>query len=244
MNKFEITFREILVSVIILLLMIAFGFFISANIQDHYADKNQKYFKSLKVKDEEVFNYAINTSIGNMMAYGKFKANNAVTYEDVKGEYFSVSKTMEKYTEHSRRVSYKCGERRCHRTEKYWTWDFISKDSKHTDTFKFLNKEFRYDLLSFSGEKHIKTDTFGHIRYIYRGIPTDFNGTWFSKTTGSKMLDNELYVNEKIEKVLKDKESQSDTVATVFWVIWSLITLVIVVIFIYKDNKILNKNYK
>lgn len=243
MTKFEITFRELLISVIILLLMVAIGFFISNNIQEHYADKNQKYFKSLKVKDEDVFNYAINTSVGNIMAYGTFKANTPVTYDDVKGKYFYISKTTEKYTEHTRRVSYKCGDKTCYKTETYWTWDFMSFDSKHTDTFTFLNKNFDYKLLNFSGEKHIKTDTFGHIRYIYHGIPIEFKGTWFSKTTDSKMSNNELFLNKNIEKVLESKESQAEDLSNVFWVIWVLLTIVVIAVFIYQDNRLLNKNY-
>lgn len=244
MKNIEVTFREVLVSIIIMLLLLSVGFVVVSKIQEHYSDKNQKYFRALKVEDYNTFNYTIKTEVGGMLSYGEFKATNPVSYKDVKGEYFYIEKVTEKYTRHTRQVSYKCGKITCYRTETYYTWDFLNKDSKHTDSFVYMNNKYPYTKLKFNNTKYIDTQTFGDIRYVYSGSPVKFKGSLYSVAKNKDITQNEVYINKNIKEVLKDKEIEGSSVSTVFWFIWIVLGVVLVIVFVARENRYLNKKFR
>ena len=94
----EITKREILVSICILLIMLAAGFSLSEKIVDSVDAANEKYFKALKINnDKDMFNYAYNTNIGNMFAYGTANVLDPVSIPDIEGQYAEIRKVKEKY---------------------------------------------------------------------------------------------------------------------------------------------------
>ena len=75
-ENFEITKREILVSVSIILILMTIGLFISNAIETGIEEKNEKYYKSLKIdNNEETFKYAIDTNIGYVLANRQSKSN-------------------------------------------------------------------------------------------------------------------------------------------------------------------------
>lgn len=74
-GDFTITKREILVSIIIVLILITLGLFISNAIENGIEEDNEKYYKSLKIdNNEETFKYAIDTNIGYVLASRKSKS--------------------------------------------------------------------------------------------------------------------------------------------------------------------------
>ena len=88
-----ITKREILVCIAATLILLGIGFPIIAVIQNSINEKNEKYFKALKINnDTEQFQYAINTNLGQVMAYGKVEAVNGVKIEDLENKYFYIKK--------------------------------------------------------------------------------------------------------------------------------------------------------
>ena len=64
-GDFEITKREILVSISIIAVLLLIGFIISGKISDHLMDKNEKYNKAVKIKEQDLFEYGMRTDIGN-----------------------------------------------------------------------------------------------------------------------------------------------------------------------------------
>lgn len=92
-GDFEITKREILVSISIIAVMILFGILISSKISEHQMDKNEIYNKAVKIESQEMFQYGMDTNVGNAFVYGDLKAVDTVTYPEIGGEYMYVEKS-------------------------------------------------------------------------------------------------------------------------------------------------------
>lgn len=90
-GDFEITKREILASISIIAVMILFGILISSKISEHQMDKNEIYNKAVKIESQEMFQYGIDTNVGNAFVYGDLKAGSSCYDEDE----FSLSSGLE-----------------------------------------------------------------------------------------------------------------------------------------------------
>ena len=102
-----ITKRETIVSVAIVALMLVFGFMIHGAINDSLMLKYQKYNTALQItEDADMFEYAMKTNIGNSFVYGNLVCVDSVTYPEIGGEYSYVEKVKERYTKHTRVVTY------------------------------------------------------------------------------------------------------------------------------------------
>ena len=100
-GNFEITKREILVSVSIVAIMLLIGVLIAGKISDYQLDKNEKYNKAIKIESQELFEYGMRTNAGNAFVYGDLKAVDTVTYPEIGGEYIYIEKVKERYTMHN-----------------------------------------------------------------------------------------------------------------------------------------------
>src|SRR5699024_9745301 len=105
----EITKREIIASIAIVAIMFVIGFFISDKITDYENDKNAEYQKAIHIEDSELFQYGMDTNIGNAFVYGDLEAVDTVTYPEIGGEYMLVEKVKEKYTMHTRTYMVRVG---------------------------------------------------------------------------------------------------------------------------------------
>ena len=102
----EITKREIIASIAIVAIMFVIGFFISDKITDYENDKNAEYQKAIHIEDSELFQYGMDTNIGNAFVYGDLEAVDMVTYPEIGGEYIYVEKVEEHYNMHTRQVAH------------------------------------------------------------------------------------------------------------------------------------------
>lgn len=94
----EITKREILASVSIVAIMLFVGILISQKISEYQTDKNEIYNKAVKIESSDLFQYGLDTDVGNAFVYGELKAVDTVTYPEISGEYMYVNKVKEHYT--------------------------------------------------------------------------------------------------------------------------------------------------
>lgn len=162
-GDFSITFREVLVSIVITLILISFGFMISVDIKDNINENNEKYYKSLKINnDDEIFKYALETNIGYVLAQGKVQAVNGVSISDIDGVYFKIRKREEEYTKHYKQVAHTRTKsdgttETYYTTEEYWTWDYKSEEEWHTEKFNFLGGLFNYGTVNFTNEQYKET---------------------------------------------------------------------------------------
>lgn len=237
----EITKREILFSIIIIAVMLALGFFIYGKISNSMMDEYQKYDTALRIEsDANLFQHSMDTDIGYSFVYGKLKAVDIVSYPEIDGEYSYIRKETERYTMHTRVVTYYTGSGKHrvahHKTETYWTWDKIDEESKHSEEISFLDVKLKYGVIELPGSEYIDTvKESSKIRYKYYGCKTEYTGTLFADLRDDTISDTQFFNDMSIEQAIKSLESGWQLV--VFWVVWIVLIVGLVYGFYYLDNR-------
>ena len=244
-GDFEITYREILVSIAITLILIGIGFLISGSIENGINENNEKYYKALKIdNNEEIFKYAIKTNVGYTLSQGNVKAINGVSINDIEGTYFRIKKVKEKYTMHTRQVEHtrKVGNRTetYYTTEIYYTWDYAGQEEFNTEKFEFLGVQFEYGTINFHNEEYKETiKVSSDTRFNYYIIPYEFQGCLFAKIQNNTITENEFKYNNTIKNIIECKQKESGILKIIFWILWTILIFAIVFVFIYFENKYL-----
>lgn len=237
-GDFEITAREILASISIIAILLLIGVLISSKISDFQIERNEKYNKSVKIQDTELFRYGMDTNIGNAFVYGELKAVDTVSYPDINGKYMYVRKEKEEYTEHEEIVTHTDEKGNTYTTvETYWSWDYAGEESKFCKQISFCGITFASKKFSLPCEEYIDTiKESSHIRYVYYGIKEKYSGTIFTVLKDNTISDkSEFYNGKNIEQTVDYLET--DSIIVLFWIIWILITGATVFGFYYLDNK-------
>lgn len=236
-GSFEITKREVLASISIIAVMLLIGILISSKISDWQTEQNDKYNKAVKIESTDLFQYGMDTNVGNAFVYGDLKAVDTVTYPEIGGKYMYVKKIKEKYTRHTRRVAHKSGKRTYYTTEVYWTWDYAGKEEQKCKKINFCGIDFKSNKIIFPEESYIDTiKESSHIRYKYYGTGAKYKGTIFT-VLKDKTISNEseFYNNQSISEVVKRLESGVRLI--LFRIFWIILTGVVVFGFYYLDNE-------
>ncbi|MBQ4523539.1 MAG: hypothetical protein IJA10_11400 [Lachnospiraceae bacterium] len=240
-GDFEITPREIIASISIIAVMILIGVLISGKISEHQMDRNEIYNKAVKIESTDLFQYGMDTNVGNAFVYGDLKAVDTVTYPEIEGEYMYVKKIKEKYTMHTRTVTkYRTvnGKRQSYTTtETYWTWDRVGSEDKKCNEVTFCGITFNVSKFDIPSSHHIDTiKESSHIRYKYYGVGAEFTGTIFTDLRDKTISDNTNFYNGmNIEETVEYLESGGGEI--IFWIFWILLTGGCVFGFFYIDNK-------
>ena len=240
-GDFEITKREIIASISIIAVMILIGVLISEKISEHQMDKNEVYNKAVKIESTDLFQYGMDTNVGNAFVYGDLKAVDTVTYPEIGGEYMYVEKVKEKYTIHTRQVAHtrtvNGKSQTYYTTETYWTWDRVSSEDKKCKEISFCGITFKSNKFDIPGTDYIDTiKESSHVRYKYYGTGTKFTGTIFTELKYKTISDNtNFYNNMNIEETVERLESGSGEI--VFWILWIILIVACVFVFYYIDNK-------
>lgn len=238
----EITKREILFSVVIICVMLIFGFIISDKINDSMMEQHQEYNTALQINgDTELFQYGMRTNVGNAFVYGDLVAIDPVSYPEIDGVYASATRVTERYTRHTRTVTKtrttSDGKTETYtEIEEYWTWDEIDRDRVHASTIAFLGVEFPYGTIDGFCESHITTiDTGYHLRDQYYGSKTNCEGTLYTSLSDGTIIKPKFYENRTIEDTIQRLESKAGLVG--FWVLWIILICGCVYGFYYLDNR-------
>ena len=239
-GDFEITKREIIASISIIAMMILIGVLISGKISEHQMDKNEVYNKAVKIENADLFQYGMDTNVGNAFVYGDLEAVDTVTYPEIGGEYMYVEKVKEKYTMHTRQVAHtrtvNGKSQTYYTTETYWTWDRVSSEDKKCKEISFCGITFKSNKFDIPGTDYIDTiKESSHIRYKYYGTKTKFTGTIFTELKDKTISDNTNFYNMNIEETVEHLESDGGEI--VFWILWIILIIVCVFGFYYLDNK-------
>lgn len=237
MEDIEITKREVIASISIVAIMLIIGVLISTKLSENIMDKNEKYNKAINIEETEIFKYGMRTDVGNAFVYGELKAVDPVTYDEIGEKYMYIKKVKEKYTQHTRVVTYRSGGHTRTRTETYWSWDKVGTESKKCKKIMFCNVEFNSNKIEIPSAEYIKTIKESYfIRYKYYGTSVKSTGTIFTKLKKNTISNNSrFYENKKIQEtkeLVKDKHSN-----IIFWVFWIILTVVIVIGFYYLENE-------
>lgn len=241
-NDFEITRREIIASISIIVAMLLIGVLITGKISEYQMDKNEKYNKAIQITTQDLFQYGMDTSVGNAFIYGDLRAVDTVTYPEIGGEYMYAKKVKEKYTKHTRTVTSGSGKSKTTRTETYWTWDYVGSENIQSQNVTFCNINFESNKFNIPSGDYIDTIKESYyIRYKYYGYPIESTGTIFAYLNKDNSLGNEkvgFYKDKDIDQTLDFLES--DYEAIVFWIAWIIVISLCVYGFYYLDNKWLN----
>jgi len=236
--KEYVTKREVIFSFVIIAVMLLVGFFISNGINNALISKYREYDTALQIdNDQNLFEYSMRTDTGNAFVYGELKCLDPVTYPEIGGAYSHVEKVKERYTMHTRVVTYTDGKGHTHtRTETYWTWDEVGSWDVYATKISFLNVEFEYGAIPFSGKHYITTvNESSDVRYKYYGSPIKECGTLYSNLKNNGINDSKFYNNKNIQETIEWLKSNYQTV--IFWVSWVILMIVALVGFFYIDNR-------
>ena len=237
-GTFEITKREILASISIIAVMLLIGVLISDKISEHQLDANEVYNKSVKIDSTDLFQYGMDTNVGNAFVYGDLVAVDTVAYPEITGEYMYIEKVKEKYTKHTRTVTYKDSNGKTHtKKETYWTWDRVDSEDKKCQEITFCGIIFSSNKIDLPSAEYIGTiKESSHIRYKYYGVGTNYKGTIFTDLRNQTISDNtKFYVDKNIEETVEHLESGGGII--LFWIFWIVLIAVCVFGFYYLDNK-------
>ena len=239
MFDFEITKREILFSICIIMIFLIGGLFSTNKITDSVLDKNEKYNKAVKIEGTDLFQYGMDTNVGNAFVYGKLETVDPVTFTEIGGDYMHVKKVKERYTMHTRTVRYKVGKTYRTRVETYWTWDYAGQETKTCKKIKFSGIEFHTEKIDIPSPDYIKTiKESSHIRYKYYGTPTNFKGTIFTELKDGTILKNSNFYNKaSLEEAHDMCTTNSSVYVALFWVLWIPLTALVVYVFYRLENR-------
>lgn len=238
-GDFEITKRELLVSVSIVLFMFVVGLYFHNNIEDAVSDSNDKYNKAIKIEDKDLFEYGMRTNAGNAFVYGKLEAVDTVTYPEIGGKYMYVEKVKERYTMHSRTVCTKVGKSHTCRVEYYWTWDRVGSAEISSKEVTFLDVKFSTSKFDLPRSDYIDTiKESGRVRYKYYGVNTKYIGTIFTKLKDHTISDKSSFYNDhSIQEAYDSLISSDGVILFIFWLFWILLTGGLVYGFYYLENE-------
>lgn len=236
----EITKREIIASIVIISILLIIGFFISESITNSQNDKDSEYIKATHIEDSELFQYGMDTNIGNTFVYGDLIAVDTVSYSEIDGEYMYLEKIKEKYTRHTRTVTKTKtvnGKTKTYtETEVYWSWDMVNSEDKTCKEITFCEITFPASKIQIPSAEYIDTiKESSHIRYKYYGTPVKHTGTIYTYLSDGTISNNtEFHENMSIDELIKYYTSHIGNV--VFWIIWIIIIVIIVFGFYYLKN--------
>ena len=236
----EITKREVLASVSIVAVMLLIGFLISGKIQNSIMDNNERYNKAVKIENEELFQYGMDTNVGDAFVYGDLEAVDTVTYPEIGGEYMYVEKEEEHYNRHTRTYTTTDGKghTKTH-TEVYWSWDYAGSESKQCKEVSFCGIVFDSNKIELPSADYIDTiKESSRVRYKYYGTGVKFNGTIFTELKDKTISDNtHFYQSRTINETVEHLESKEVFLQVLFWIFWTILTGAVVYGFYYLDNE-------
>jgi hypothetical protein len=209
-----------------------FGVLISNKISEYQMDKNEIYNKAVKIESTDLFQYGMDTNIGNAFVHGELKTVDTVTYPEIGGQYMYVVKVKERHTRHTRTV--RSG--KTTHTQTYWTWDEVGRKHVKCKKVSFCGVTFSSRKIKIPKTSYITTIKKSHrIRYKYYGTGTKFTGTIFTDLRNKTISDNTVFYNNyNIEETVNFLESGVWIGA--FWVCWILLIVACVLGFYYFDN--------
>ncbi len=240
-ESFEITKRELLVSISILAVLLLIGLLISEKISEYQMDLNEKYNKAVKIETQELFEYGMQTNIGNAFVYGELEAVDSVTYPEIGGEYMYIKKVEEQYTSHVRRVPHVTivnGKTRArYTTEIQHTWDEVKTEELQCSQISFQGVVFPVCKIQMPEKTYITTvQESPEIRYQYYGVRVKFTGTIFTELKDNTISDKTMFYNgSTIESTIERLEINYLTV--LFWIVWGIFIFGCIFMFYYVDNR-------
>lgn len=237
-DTFEITPREIIASVVIVGVMFLIGFTISGKIDNYIMDQNEEYNRAAKIESNDLFQYGMETDLGNAFVYGKIEPVDTVTYKEIGGKYYYIRKIREEYRRHEKTERVKDSKGKVHYKKKVWySWDDVWRKSKTCKKIKFAGKKFKQDKVDFIGSHYLKRIYHtSRVRYEYYGMEAKpVKGTVYTKLKNNTMASCDLN-KSNLKDTVESYKTSGGVLKILFWVFWITGTGLAVFGFYYLDN--------
>lgn len=243
-GDWNLTVRELMFSIVIILAMLTGGFFISEKISSHNDEKNQEYYQAMQIDgNSELFQYGMRTNVGNAFVKGELKAVDTVTNSDISGEYACIEVEEQHYNKHTRQVAHtktvNGKTQTYYTTETYYTWDYHDSWENHSEKVSFLGVEFPWGKISMPGKYHIDTIKKSRkVRYCYYVIDAEYNGVIYTNLADNTIKDGTPFIQtDTIESAVKHMITGGTAGLVCFWILWIALIGGAVYGFCYLDNR-------
>lgn len=242
MDNFEITLREAIFSVVIAAVFVLVGFLIAGHIGHYVNQRNLRYRQAAKIADTNELAVAMATDVGHAFVEGNFKALDTVTHDKIGGEWLRIHADYQRYTKHTRVVTYTVTDEkgRTHtkrRTETYWTWDTYKTQTLHSERVEFMGARFPFAKFDYDPvSRHYKTVGNGyHLRIKFSCIAPAFHAAAFTTLAKGTVADGTpLHDGRTIDSLYESFTHSIDV--PLFWWLWSLAGGVAIFAFVAYDN--------
>lgn len=243
----RITKRELLASVTIIAIMFLIGFVIAGKIETSQMDKSAEYYKAAQITGSDMFQYGMDTSVGNTFVYGTLEPVDTVTFPEIGGQYMFVEKVEEHYNRYEEKVKKKDSDGKEHtEIEVRYRWDVERREKLQAKELKFSGVVFPIEKITLPGSRYIdtikgdrtwswKSGEFVKVRFKYYGCQGPYIGTIYTDLRDGAILDNSpFYENQEISQVVEHLTSGYGTI--IFWIVWIALTSFVVFGFCYLEN--------
>lgn len=237
-GDWEITRREVLFSIIIVIVMVCIGSLIGSVVDNNANEAKQKYQHVLVIdNDDALFQYGIRTDVGDVLCHSTLSAVDPVSLGSESNRMY-IREVLERYTMHT--GTYTTTDGKGHTTTHtytYWTWDHVSEKSSHSNQMIFAGVTMAYGKIAMPGAHYTKIVRCGyHLRHVYYVIDKINSGVLYTH------LDNNGYTHGKwynLSSAASTKESLMEGTQrwiVIFWVIWVIAILVLTGVFYWLPN--------
>ena len=244
----EFTKREKIVSIGIGAIIIAIIVVLFNNLSAKEGEYSRILTSATYIDNQETFDYACNTSMGNSIISTTFSTNKPVSDGKIQ-DCLYIKRDYEEYKQHTYTTIDSKGRTSVHT---YWSWDHIKTDEFKSNDINIFDKTFDVSNLNLELRNldNMGIDEFAyHKRYIYSGIKNNCQGILLTFIENNNLRDditliesksifyNNMDTKEAIIQQLKGELSQGKTATIVFFV---LLGIGLILFFGYAENDWLN----
>lgn len=243
-NTWKITWREILFSTLIIAAFFGIGVWISNAILNSTMEESRKVISSVKVTDDDKFDYIKRTNVGFFLAEGELIANDTIRISDIPGAYSRIEKVKEEYRAHVETYTTTDGKGHTQvRTRVVHSWDVVGRQFFEAKTYTFLGHTFTGKEIGYRANPTRDTTIYNRklwgndVRYIYYTTPFTVNGVMSGTVDDKKFNDTEFRRYVSIEQIIEKAERRERNAPIIFWVLWWLVIGCVVFLFYICDNE-------
>lgn len=214
--------------IIVIIIMYLLGFLIYIVEKNNFEEQIEIYDSALKVTDTNSFQKALDYENNKyILASGKMKAIDTVTFPELNDEYLYIRKITYEYQTFHKVVS--TGKTTYRRT--YHRWVEINVENKKASQISFLDIPFENNKFSsLPSIEYITTITDlnnSNIKYEYYGLKKEYIGTIIAYITDHNISNNiKFFNNRTIEKIIENVHDDSYIIITIL--MWILLTILII----------------
>lgn len=205
----NITKKELLIGLLVALVILAGSILLNPWAMSFIQKDIREKQRALQIDNSsQQFQYARDTRVGNVMAYGRLLATTPQSIPELTGKFSIVDKVTEEYTMHTELVCNgydEDGDCTGYRTEVSYSWDDISHESWKSPEYAFLGVTFQAGLIQLPSLFSVPLDSgsvsaaflnrlddgriydavsiwwsVGDRRYRYNALPLEYNATIYT----------------------------------------------------------------